>query len=51
MALILFTDNIEEYLKEDDVVNYGNENIKRLADTLYQGTSDEVEYIKKHTNM
>ena len=47
MALILFTDNIEEYLKEDDVVNYGNENIKRLADTLYQGTSDEVEYIKK----
>ena len=39
--------NIEEYLKEDDVVNYGNENIKRLADTLYQGTSDEVEYIKK----
>ena len=47
MDLILFTDNIEEYLKEDDVVNYGNENIKRLADTLYQGTSDEVEYIKK----
>ena len=29
MALILFTDNIDEYLKEDDVVNYGNENIKR----------------------
>lgn len=51
MDLILFTDNIEEYLKEDDVVNYGNENIKWLADTLYQGTSDEVEYIKKHTNM
>jgi transglutaminase-like putative cysteine protease len=47
MDLILFTDNIDEYLKEDDVVNYGNENIKRLADTLYQGTSDEVEYIKK----
>ena len=47
MDLILFTDNIEEYLKEDDVINYGNENIKRLADTLYQGTSDEVEYIKK----
>ena len=47
MDLILFTDNIEEYLKEDDVVNYGNENIKRLADTLFQGTSDEVEYIKK----
>ena len=32
MDLILFTDNIEEYLKEDDVINYGNENIKRLAD-------------------
>lgn len=47
MSIILFTDNIDEYLKEDDVVNYGNENIKQLADALYQGSSDEVEYIKK----
>lgn len=47
MNIILFTDNIDEYLKEDNVINYGNENIMQLADTLYQGTSNEVEYIKK----
>lgn len=47
MALLLFTDNIEEYLKEDDVVNYRDKHIAQLADALYQGTRDEVEYIKK----
>ena len=43
MNIVLFTDNIDEYLKEDNVINYGNENIMQLADTLYQGTSNEVE--------
>ena len=47
MSLILFTDNIDEYLKKDDVINYGNENIMKLADVLYRETNDEVEYIKK----
>ena len=47
MSTILFTDNIDEYLKEDDVINFGNENIMQLANVLYQGTSDEVEYIKR----
>ena len=47
MNIVLFTDNIDEYLKEDNVINYGNENIMQLADKLYQGTSNEVEYIKK----
>lgn len=47
MNIILFTENIDEYLKEDNVINYGNENIMQLADALYQGTSNEVEYIKK----
>ena len=46
MSTILFTDNIDEYLKEDDVINFGNENIMQLANVLYQGTSDEVEYIE-----
>ena len=27
MNIVLFTDNIDEYLKEDTVINYGNENI------------------------
>lgn len=47
MSILLFTDNIDEYLKEDDVVDYGNENVKQLADALYQEARDEVTYIKK----
>ena len=47
MSILLFTDNIDEYLKEDDVVDYGNENVKQLADALYQGTRDEIAYIKR----
>ena len=47
MNIILFTENIDEYLKEDNVINYGNENIMQLANALYQGASNEVEYIKK----
>ena len=47
MGIVLFTDKIDEYLKEDNVIDYGNENITQLADALYQGTSNKVEYIKK----
>lgn len=47
MSILLFTDNIEEYLKEDDVVDYGNKKVKQLADALYQEARDEVAYIKK----
>lgn len=47
MSILLFTGNIDEYLKEDDVVDYGNEHVKQLADTLYQEARDEVAYIKK----
>ena len=31
MNIVLYTDNIDEYLKEDNVINYGNENIMQLA--------------------
>ena len=47
MSILLFTGNIDEYLKEDDVVDYGNEHVKQLADALYQEARDEVAYIKK----
>ena len=47
MSIMLFTDHIDEYLKEDNVIHYGNENITQLADVLYQETGNEVEYIKK----
>ena len=42
----LFSDNIDEYLKEDEVVDFGNEKIVRLADSLYQEATDETGYIK-----
>lgn len=43
----LFTDNIEEYVKVDEIVDFGNEKITQLADSLYRESADETEYIKK----
>ena len=47
MSLSLYTDNIDEYLKKDDVVNYENVNIIQLADSLWSNADSDVEYIKK----
>ena len=47
MSIKLYTDHIEEYLKKDSVINYGNKDIIRLAETLYQGTDSDIEYIKR----
>lgn len=47
MSLSLYTDNMDEYLKKDDVVNYENVNIIQLADSLWSNADTEVEYIKK----
>ena len=47
MLIKLFTDKIDEYLKEDDVIDYSNKIITQLADALYQESDSEVEYIKK----
>lgn len=47
MRITLFTDNIDEYLKEDSVIDYGNKIITQLADALYQEADSEVAYIKK----
>jgi len=47
MGITLSEGNIDEYLKEDDVIDFGNENITRLADELYQEAASEVEYIRK----
>ena len=43
----MYADKIEKYLRQDDVIDYGNESIIQLADALYQGSNSEVEYIKK----
>ena len=47
MSLPLYTDNMDEYLKKDDVVNYENVNIIQLADSLWSNADSDVEYIKK----
>lgn len=47
MSLSLFTDNIDEYLKKDDIVNYENLNIFQLADSLWSNADSDVDYIKK----
>ena len=47
MKLSLFTDNIDEYLKKDGVVNYENENIIQLADLLWSNADSDVDYIKR----
>ena len=47
MSLSLYTDNMDEYLKKDDVVNYENVNIIQLVDSLWSNADSDVEYIKK----
>ena len=47
MKLSLFTDNIDEYLKKDGVVNYENVNIIQLADLLWSNADSDVDYIKR----
>lgn len=46
MKIIPSTDNIEEYLKQDDVIDYNNEIITHLADLLIQRTDSETQFIK-----
>lgn len=46
MNISPFTDNLFAYLKEDDVIDFGNEDIVKLVDLLSQSTNSEIEYIK-----
>ena len=46
MSIIPSTDSIHEYIKEDDVIDYSNEIITQLADSLFQKADNEIEYIK-----
>ena len=36
----------DEYLKDDDVIDFNNDSITQLADTLFENANNEVEYIK-----
>ena len=46
MNIIQHSDIIDEYLKEDEVIDYKNEFIVEQANTLFEKASNELEYIK-----
>lgn len=47
MDIVLYSDNIDDYLKHDDVINHDNEAIAELADKLFRKADNEVDFIKK----
>jgi transglutaminase-like putative cysteine protease len=46
MNIILYSNKIDEYLKHDNVIDYDNEAITELADTLFKKTNNELDFIK-----
>lgn len=46
VALILYSNKIDEYLKCDSVIDYDNEAIMELADTLFNKVNNKFDFIK-----
>lgn len=46
MELVLYANKIDEYLKHDKVIDYKNEAITELADTLFKKADSECHFIK-----
>lgn len=46
MDIVLYSNQIEAYLKCDNVINYDNEMITELADELFQKAENELEFIR-----
>ena len=46
MNIELYSNKIDEYLKNDNVIDYENEDITELADILFQKADNELEFIK-----
>lgn len=46
MDIVPYLDNMEEYLKHDNVIDYDNAAILELSDTLLQRAEDERHFIK-----
>ena len=46
MVVTPWTDNIEEYLKEDNVIDYKNESITQIAKSFSEKYERDIEYIK-----
>lgn len=46
MKIIPSSDNLKEYLKLDDVIDYNNDIIANLADSLFKKADSEIEFIR-----
>ena len=47
MNIELYTDDIQQYLKCDDVIDYDAPIVSKLADTLYNASDSEIDFIQK----
>lgn len=46
MNLTLHSNKIDDYLKHDDVIDFENEAVSKLADALFQKADGELDFIK-----
>lgn len=46
MNIVPYSNKIDEYLEADDVIDYRNNSIMQLADSLFQKANNELEFIK-----
>ena len=46
MNLVLHSSTIDDYLKRDDVIDFENEVVSKLADALFQKADGELDFIK-----
>ena len=47
MKIIPESDNLNDYLRSSDVIDFENESIAALADALMRDSSDEIDYIRR----
>ena len=50
MNLKIYSNNISDYLKCDDVIDYDNELIQNLSNSIFNKSTDEIDYIKNAYN-
>ena len=46
MDIVLYSNKIDDYLKCDNVIDYDNETIIELANTLFMEANNECAFIK-----
>lgn len=46
MNIVLYSNKIDEYLKHDNVIDYDNKAVQKLADKLFNTANNELDFIK-----